>query len=362
MKNLKMFFYLFLALVMLIIPLAGCNKDDYSMASYSDGIDENGYWKGVKAANYVNLFDYKSMSIPAAVHKITDEALKSSVDSVLSNLTTKTNITDRAVVDGDTVNIDYVGSIDEVEFSGGSTGGNGTEVTIGVTSYIDDFLEQLIGHKPGETVNVHVTFPDDYGKDDLNGKDALFVTVINHIIETNTPELTDALIESELGEKYGWKTVEEMKASLTTDLQKRNFQNHLRNYTTTDVDIKSVPKSMTNYQIKFMLKSLRDGAESSGVTFAEYLESQTGVTTAKKLIEQEKENSLSNAKFNLVCQAIAEDANLIVTEEIVAEYFLKNFGSADYSQAEEYYGIAYIKQNILCVNVIDYIFDHATLA
>ena len=66
------------------------------------------------------------------------------------------------VKDGDTVNIDYVGKIDDVAFDGGSTDGNGTDLVIGSGSYIDNFEEQLIGAHPGDEVEVKVTFPDDY--------------------------------------------------------------------------------------------------------------------------------------------------------------------------------------------------------
>ena len=67
-----------------------------------------------------------------------------------------------------------------MEFEGGSTNGAGTEVTIGVTSYIDNFLEQLIGHKPGETFDIKVTFPDPYERNsELSGKDAVFTVTIN---------------------------------------------------------------------------------------------------------------------------------------------------------------------------------------
>lgn len=85
------------------------------------------------------------------------------------------------VKSGDTVNIDYVGSIDGVEFAGGNTQGMGTDLTIGSRSYIDDFEEQLIGYHPGDKVMVTATFPENYGKDDLNGKDAVFEVVINGI-------------------------------------------------------------------------------------------------------------------------------------------------------------------------------------
>lgn len=93
-------------------------------------------------------------------------------------LSTDTSLT---IADGDTVNIDYVGSVDGVEFEGGNTQGKGTDLTIGSGLYIDDFEEQLIGAHPGDQVDVYATFPEDYGKEDLNGKEALFKVTVNGI-------------------------------------------------------------------------------------------------------------------------------------------------------------------------------------
>lgn len=95
-----------------------------------------------------------------------------------TNFSTDASLT---VKDGDTVNIDFVGSVDGVEFEGGNTNGAGTDLIIGSHSYIDDFEDQLIGHHPGETVEVNVTFPENYGKESLNGKDAIFKVTINGI-------------------------------------------------------------------------------------------------------------------------------------------------------------------------------------
>ena len=102
----------------------------------------------------------------------------SSTDEV--SYLTDTSLT---VKDGDTVNIDYVGYVDDVAFEGGNTKGRGTDLTIGSGKYIDDFEEQLIGSHPGDTVEVNVTFPEKYGNKDLAGKDALFEVVINGIYE-----------------------------------------------------------------------------------------------------------------------------------------------------------------------------------
>lgn len=100
-------------------------------------------------------------------------------EAASAEYSTDTSLT---VEDGDTVNIDYVGSVDGVEFDGGSTNGAGTDLVIGSGSYIDDFEEQLIGYHPGDQVDVYVTFPDDYSNNpDLSGAEALFEVTINGI-------------------------------------------------------------------------------------------------------------------------------------------------------------------------------------
>ena len=101
----------------------------------------------------------------------TDDSTSYSTDSSLT------------VEDGDTVNIDYVGSVDGVEFDGGNTQGMGTDLVIGSGSYIDDFEEQLIGAHPGDNVEVTVTFPEDYGNEELNGKEAVFDVTVNGIYQ-----------------------------------------------------------------------------------------------------------------------------------------------------------------------------------
>lgn len=112
----------------------------------------------------------------------TDTEDPSNADSSadLSSYSTDSSLT---VKDGDTVNIDYVGSVDGVEFDGGNTQGMGTDLVIGSGSYIDDFEEQLIGAHPGDKVEVTVTFPEDYGVEDLNGKEAVFNVTVNGIYQ-----------------------------------------------------------------------------------------------------------------------------------------------------------------------------------
>ena len=129
-----------------------------------------------------SVLDSKRLSAKSASEDTSTASSAASASSASTSasasLQTDTSLT---IEDGDTVNIDYVGSIDGVEFEGGNTKGNGADLVIGSHTYIDDFEEQLIGHHPGDSVDVTVTFPEDYGKDELNGKEALFKVTVNGI-------------------------------------------------------------------------------------------------------------------------------------------------------------------------------------
>jgi trigger factor len=375
-KTIQSQFCLVAVLAVLLVSLSACGAaegespasaspvstgGDASSFSYSRGIDENGFWEGVTAVNYVELYDYNAFPIPSTVHTISDSAVQDEITAILGNYATTEQIINEAVADGDTVNIDYIGSVDGVEFDGGSTGGAGTEVTIGVTSYIDDFLEQLIGHYPGDTFDVNVTFPEDYGVDNLNGKDAVFVTTVNYIVKTVTPEFDDAFVADNLALDYGYTTVSEIRDSLYADLQKTAIQNYIYEHLTTTVAVTEIPETLIEYQQNVMLQYYQEYADSYGVSLDEFLADYVGVESADELVEANSESNRQSAQYSLVIQAIAEDAKISVTNEDVANYFESQTGSPDYSEYEESYGLPYLKQAVLSQSVMDYLSGHTVL-
>ena len=359
MKNYKMFLCLFLVFAISFALFSGCGKKSDSADEY---YTESGLWKGIKAADYVEMFNYKALSIPNDVHNISDADLQNKISSILSEYSTELQVTDRKVNDGDTVNIDYVGSIGGVEFDGGSTGGAGANVTAGSTDYIDDFLTQIIGHMPGETINVEVTFPEDYGKEDLNGKDALFVTTINYIVEYENPELTDSFVFTNFAADNGWKTVAQMKTGLNSEMQKDAIQQYIRQYLTTRVNIKSVPDILIQYQQNSMINYYKNYAEMYGMELDEFLSSYGGFSDVDALTAFYRDNHVEEAKFLLVIQAVAEDMKTSVSEADLSDYFLKYAGSDDYTQYIDQYGLPYLKHVVLVQKVMDYIAENAILA
>jgi len=392
MKNRKIYVGLFFIIIILIGSQAGCgagtggtggsgtattdtssaaattatnvvnNPVDDSSFTYSDGIDDNGYWYGVKALDYVTMFDYKGMTIPSDAHTVTDSDVQSQIDSILTSYATKNQVKDRAVADGDTVNIDYVGSVDGIKFDGGSTGGTGTNVTAGSGQYIGDFLQQLIGHMPGETFDINVTFPDDYSEASLQGKAAVFNTTINYI-EVDTPAvLNDDFVMTNLNSKYGWKTVDDMKTGIRNQIQTSGIDQFIEQYFTTNVTVSSVPDLLVKYQQKFMVKYYSDMAASYGVDLNTFITSYLGAASVDDLVQANADNNLSQATCALVTQAIAEDAKLSVSDDDMSSYFAEQTGSSDYSQFQTMYGLPYLKQAVLSQKVLDLITQNATLA
>ena len=330
--------------------------------SYDTYLDENGHWKDVTALDYVTLpDDYASIAIPSDEVVPTDDDVQGQIDYLASSFATTEQVTDRAVEDGDTVNIDYVGTIDGVEFEGGNTNGAGTDVTIGVTNYIDDFLDQLVGHTPGETFDVEVTFPEDYGVDELNGKDAVFSTTINYIEEQVTPEIDDAWVEENLSSSYGWTTVDEMRENIFDSLQANNVANYVQAYVTEGSEVTEVPEVIIESQRQLTLSQYQGYADTYGMTLKDMLAMVSGAESVEEFLELGAEGFEQTARSYLVYQAIAEDAGIDPTEDDVLAYFQSIMNVEDLTDLESAYGMPYLKLCTLVQQVEDMLTDGATI-
>ncbi len=313
------------------LGVTACGKTETTTFSFSDGLDENGFFTGVKATDYVTLPEYKGIEVSKDVLVAKEEDIQAQIDGVLENSDSYDKITDRALKDGDTVNIDYVGSVDGVEFDGGSTGGAGTVVTIGVTSYIDDFLEQLIGHKPGESFDIEVTFPDPYQNDEtLSGKDAIFNVTINYIMEY---KLTD-----ELAASYGFDTVDAMVADIEVWLINRQ-KGDILNGILEQAAVSEIPQVVLDYVINYDLFQLSQTAQVYGLDAATFLMTFYGFASVEDYKTANVEMYEANAKMYLAAQAMAELEGITITEaDLEAEGLLAEV---------ENYGLPYLKQYLL---------------
>ena len=334
---------------------AGKQGNGDAAVNYSLGLTTDGRFEGIAAKDYVTLGQYTNLTYPEEVTSVKEEDIQTRIDSIMSSHTYTNEVTDRAVKDGDTLNIDYVGTVDGVAFEGGSTDGKGTQVTIGVTSYIDDFLEQLIGHQPGETFDIEVTFPDPYQNNpDLAGKDAVFTVTVNHIVETYTYELTDDFVADNLQADYGYTSIADMREKIAADLHDTQVYNYMIETVLENCPVSEVPQKLVDNEITITVKQLKYQALQYNMD-ASTLFTYYGVADEDAFRTTYEEDIRERISQYLVMMAIAEDAGLIATEQDVKDYFLEEMDIEDYSEYVKNYGYGYIYRAVTFNNVGNYL-------
>lgn len=333
--------------------------DDYAYLadfSFSDGFDENGYLKGIKALDYVTLPDDMNLTLSAEATTVSDSDVDDYISqNILSNYKTTNEITDRAAADGDTVNIDFAGSIDGVAFDGGT--GSDYDLTLGSGTFIDGFEDQIVGHMPGETFDVNVTFPENYQASNLAGKDAVFSTTLNYINEDVTPDLTDEWVSSNLSESMGMGNVAELKEYVNSSLLFNQEANELYGQLYDAIEVNTdLPEDVQQYFTNTVLYQPYLYATMYGVSLDTML-TNAGYESVDAYLEASASSKESMIKQILIMQALAEENNIVCDTDILNAEFARYFGSTDMTSYVNAYGENYVKTNILhdivMQNVID---------
>ncbi|MBR2028556.1 MAG: FKBP-type peptidyl-prolyl cis-trans isomerase [Oscillospiraceae bacterium] len=329
----------------LSLSLFGCSaqpKEDTTLSRY---IDEKGYIKDVDTAA-VNLVDYNSLVIPADQHTPDETAISAWMNYQLPSQ----KVYEGEVYDGATLNIDYVGYIDGIAFPGGDTNGMGTEVTIGVTQYIDDFLQQLVGHQVGEDFDIEVTFPEDYHNTELAGKDATFMIIINYLVEPIAArDLTDEVVKDALGDQ-GIETVEAFREQAIATLSAQMTGNFVYAEIFEKSTVEPVAQTAVDFQTDYIVMTTTAQAEAYGITLEELLE-MYGMGTVEEFTKSNAEVIESAAKELCITQAIAEKEGITVEKADIKEYF----GGQDYSNVEKVYGENFVKFIVLQSKTLDHL-------
>ena len=274
-----------------------------------------------KATDYVDLCEYKGVEVNTYV---SDEEVQERINSLLEQTIRYEEIKDRAVKDGDVINLDYKGTMDGVAFDGGTA--QGQSLTIGSGSFIDGFEDQLIGAKVGETFDINVTFPDEYPNNpDLAGKPAVFTVTVNYIQgDQITNEYNDEFVQYVSENEY--KTTDDYSEKLKDDIyneKKDSLTDNAFIYVLDNSPVKDTPQFLVDLmrlRIDCSYKSMAkqysyDDYEKFiqdyfGNTMDEY---NTQIDTmAKEYVEQQ-----------LVTKAIAEKENIKVTDEEYQEQLVK---------------------------------------
>jgi len=329
-----------------------------SVDDYSKGIAADGKIEGVVATEYVTLPDYSKIEAKYEDVRMTEEEVDAKIEAELLNKAVYSTESDKVLEMGDKINLDYVGYIDGIAFENGSTEGNGTDITLGQAGYIDDFEEQIAGHKVGESFDINVTFPEDYGKEELNGKEAVFSITINGVYEI--PELTDAFVKENYSDIAS--TVAEYRQHLIDEEVVNEMLNYGYTYVYNNTTINEYPDSY----VKVVMGRERYSDEQT----LEYYAQMGLQMTWKDFIgmsdsEYEAElrlNAEDKVKSQLMIQAIFEAENMTITDEAYNAVIAELGGSDELSnQIVEEYGEGYIRQEAMKDLVEEFLNSKAVL-
>ena len=262
----------------------------------------------------VTLGEYKGIEVQKADMTVTDQDVEDAVRRELEKDSRLVAVTDRAAKDGDTVKIDFDGSVDGVAFDGGK--GENYPLQLGSGSFIPGFEEQIVGHSAGDAFDVEVTFPEDYHAKELAGKAAVFKTVLHEIQTREIPELTDAYADDK-----GFDSVdafrEDVKQKLTDAKAKSAAaanENAVIGKVVENAQIE-LPEPMIETQVEQMIDDYARRMQSQGLQLDQYME-YTGMTM-DKLKEQFHPQAVRNLKTRLTLEKVVEAENIEVSEDAI---------------------------------------------
>ena len=309
------------------------------------------------------LIDYDNMTVDLVKN---EEPTETDVDEYISRLLSANpkEITDRPIADGDTANINYKGSIDGEYFEGGTA--DAKDLVIGSHTFIDTFEEQLIGAKPGDDVEVHVTFPENYGAENLAGKAALFEVHVNSI--KGTPELDAEFVKAH--SEANSATVPEFRQEIMDKLIAENTASNMQKagysamtQIVEESDLQPAPEFVDSVLAEQM-EDLNADLAMYGVTMEDYLSRMN--QTQEEFDEELRTQSEEMARYYMVYGQIAKDKNIEVNENslnlLLAEYE-KMFGPGvvTVETLNQEYGEDVVNQIALEMEITKYIGEHVNI-
>ena len=316
------------------------------------------------AADYVNLpDDYADITISADLGQVSEDEITNYINTnVLASFATDTQVTDRAAADGDTVNIDYVGRIDGVAFDGGDSQGNGYDLTLGSGTFIDGFEDQIVGHTPGETFDVTVTFPENYGNADLSGKEAVFETTLHYIKESVTPELTDDWVKENLSATMNLNSIDELKAFVKSTMLYDNQSSEVYSALHDKVSYTDeLPQIALDYYRDVLLYRIYTYAQNYGTTMDALLASGmmgSSYDNVDAYLKDAHDSIRSITQQALLMQAVAEKMGFRCDTATMNADFGRYYGMTDPTQYVTAYGENYVKMNVLQSDVMQNLIDN----
>lgn len=261
----------------------------------------------------VELGEYKGLSIEKKTYEVTEEEVSKKLKEMQEKNARVEAKEEGTVENGNIAVIDFKGYVDGEAFQGGE--GKDYSLEIGSKTFIDTFEEQLVGAKVNDTVEVNVTFPENYGKEELNGKPAKFEVTIKEIKVKELPELDDEFAK----ETSEFDTIADLKADVTKKIEEANAERSEREFEEAVITAVAgnakveIPEVMVEKEVDKMVQNLQQRLQYQGLTLEQYFQF-TG-TDEEKMREYMRTNAQTKVKVDLVLEAIEKAENVEATEE-----------------------------------------------
>ncbi|QJS96239.1 trigger factor [Dolosigranulum pigrum] len=267
----------------------------------------------------VTLGDYKNIEVTKQDRTVTDEDVADELESRRQRAV-ELALKDDAAEEGDTVVIDFEGYKDGEKFDGGSAENHSLE--LGSGQFIPGFEDQLIGAKSGDEKDVEVTFPEEYGAEELAGQDVVFKVVIHEVKEKRVPELDDEFAKDVDDEV---ETLDELKDKIRQQLEKSKDRaateatdDEAIQKAVENAEVPEIPEAMIDEEVDRQFNLFINNLQQQGISKDQYM-SMIG-TSEQELRNQFRNEADFNVKTNLVLEAIAKAENIdVTTEDIDAE-------------------------------------------
>ncbi len=260
---------------------------------------------------------YKGIEVELGDATVSDEDVENEIKEVAEKNSRLVDVTDRAVEDGDQVNIDFEGFVDGVAFEGGKA--ESYELEIGSHSFIDTFEEQLVGKNIGEELEVNVTFPEAYGQETLAGKEAMFKVKINGIKFKELPEIDDEFAD----DVSDFETLAEYKEDIRKNLTEK--KEHSRKHEKEDKVIEKVvelstvelPEPMVEFESENMAEEFEHRLQAQGLSLEQYVQFTGG--NMATFMAGLKDQATQRIKTRLALEEIAKAEAIEISEEELDE-------------------------------------------
>lgn len=344
-----------------------------SAAGCADTKDQAGTLRTYDVEKYVTLCDYKGMEVVVeGDFSVTDDSVEDYINDMLAYYPSYEDTDKQTVEEGDFVNIDYEGKKDGVAFDGGTA--EGYVLEIGSNSFIDGFEDGLIGTNVGDTVDLDLTFPENYQSAELAGAAVVFTVKVNKIVtkqEQDAKSLTDEFVSANMNYDSVDALWDETEKYLeTSNEQKQNVAKRTAVLDTLIANSKvAVPDGLLEQKVDQYIQQFRTQNCTEDVTLEDYLQSNYNMTEASfnETITNEMKENLDD---ELVLEALVKAEGMTLDEEGFAAYIADAMQSGSYESEDELYadydsdyedGRSYLEHRYLLTEILTKIADQCQI-